>query len=284
MKKILTLTDFSENAKHAAFTASYLASRLHYHMILLNVGMTKPVFAGGPTVIDEIVFGQEEDHQKLEDLAFFIEQSFDDKSSDWIPSIEIEQHLGQFTNQVNAIVSQRSVELIVMGAREGNRLDHLLTGSETFSVIDSTNRPVLIVPDKSELMNIRKVIFATNFNEQDIRAIKYLIKLGDIFNFVLEIFHINQFGDDDITKHLREIEFKKHTRRLKYSAIHVKEVYGKNIIDRLHKVCKESKADILSFSHYHDSLLAGLFRQSATKKALAKQDIPLLIFPSKFVG
>ncbi|MBS1529336.1 MAG: universal stress protein [Bacteroidetes bacterium] len=163
-------------------------------------------------------------------------------------------------------------------------MDHFLTGSDTFSVIDSSTRPVLLVPRRSDFSSLRKVVFATNFSEQDINAIRYLIKLGDIFNFRLEVFHVNRPGQDDITKRLREIELEKHTHKLKYSAIEVKEVYGKDIIDRLDNVCRDVKADLLSFSHYHDSLISGLFKQSLTKKALAKQKLPLLIFPSKFVA
>jgi nucleotide-binding universal stress UspA family protein len=285
MKNILILTDFSLNAMHAAQTGTMLAKQLHANILLFNSNTTQPVtsvYASGPTVIDEFNFMEEENNAKLMKLADSLKPFVEDVDGPWKPSINIEEGLGALAYQVRNITEAKDIELIVMGAREGSRMDHFLTGSETFSVIDHVSRPVLVIPYDTKLNNLRKVVFATDFKDSDIPAIQYLVKLGIIFNYHLEVVHINSLGDDDITKELRKSEFMKHVHKLRYPNMDVKEIHGEDITTRLNRLCEETGSGLLAFTHYRNSFLSRLFHQSTTRKALEKQKVPMLIFPAKF--
>lgn len=63
MKTILMLTDFSENANHAAKTAAKLTKSLRSDILLYNTYYDHPIlptYAGGPWVVEEFVFRKEE--------------------------------------------------------------------------------------------------------------------------------------------------------------------------------------------------------------------------------
>jgi nucleotide-binding universal stress UspA family protein len=282
MKTILILSDFSENSTHAALSGVMLSKKLHANILLFNSNVTRqvlPQYSGGPTVMDEFNFFEKQSKESLLKISESLGPLLGQSGSDWKPSVNTLSGIGGLGPQLDDIIREKDIEMVVMGARAGSAIDHILTGSETYAVIDRSSRPVLIIPLNSGLDHIRRVVFATNFIEEDIKAIHYLIGLGHVFNFQLDIVHVNPVDDTDITKSLREAEIVKHIHRQKYAHIHVVEIRGKDVIERLNRLCKESNADLLSFTHYNESFLSRLFKQSTTKEALSAQTTPLLIFP-----
>ena len=282
MKNILVLSDFSANAIHAAHIGAMIAKRLHANILLFNASMAKPAYAGGPTLVEEVFFVDEDNCNRLKYLSCQIADSIQKDGNNWKPSVHQEIRLSTLSSGIKSLSKEKNIEMIVMGAREGSSIDHFLAGSDTFSVIDHANRPVLVIPYDIDVNDLKKVVFATNFAEQDIEAIRYLVKLGSIFNFHLEIVHVDLPADTDLTKELRKTEFMKYIHKLHYPAINIQEIHGKDVINRLSRLCDESGADLLAFTHYHDSIFSKVFRQSTTRKALEKQKIPMLIFPSEF--
>lgn len=282
MKNILILTDFSANATHASQTGIMLAKRLHGNILLLNASMAKPAYAGGPTFLEEVFYIEEDNCNRLKGLACQINDSLQKDETNWKPSVHHEVRLSTLPLSIKSISKEKTIEMIVMGARVGSAIDHFLAGSDTFSVIDHADRPVLIIPDDVDIPDFKKVVFATDFTEQDIKAVRYLIKLGAVFNLHLEILHVDLLSNDDVTKELRKTEFIKHIQRLRYPDINVQEIRGKDVVNRLSRLCNESGSDLLAFTHYHDSFFSKIFRQSITRKALERQKSPMLIFPSEF--
>ncbi|HVS92756.1 MAG TPA: universal stress protein [Mucilaginibacter sp.] len=282
MKNLLVLTDLTENAAHAALSAVALAKKMHTNILLFHTEIVQPMapeYAGPPMLMNTIE--DEEDLEKLQELTESLTRHAQ-SGPGWKPEVQFQQGVGDLADQVDDIESEKNIEMIVMGCREGGRIDHFLTGSETFSVIDQSSRPVLVIPHESRLVNIRKVLFATNYTDGDVGIVRYLVKLGHIFNFTLEIVHINLLDENDITRNLRELEFMRHMHQIPNDGIIYKEAYGKNITRRLNRLCQESKADLLAFSHYKDSFFSRLFRRSVTRKAISAQTLPLLIFPANF--
>lgn len=281
MKNILVLSDFSANSRHAAQAAVMIAKHLHANIWLFNAAIAKPAYAGGPTFVEEVFF-IEEDCNRLKDVARQIEDSIEKDEKNWKPSVHQEVRLSTLSSGIKNISAEKTVEMIVMGAREGSSMDHFLAGSDTFSVIDHADRPVLVIPNGTDINDLKKVVFATNFAEHDIRAINYLLKLSSVFQFHLEIVHIDLPNGNDLTRELRKIEFMNHLHRRHDSAIIIQEIDGKDIVNRLSRFCRESTTDMLAFTHYNDSFFSKIFRRSTSRRALEKQTVPMLIFPSAF--
>jgi nucleotide-binding universal stress UspA family protein len=285
MKTILLLTDFSKSALNAALAGIRLAKNLHANIFLFHSNTTQaltPIYAGGPTVVDEVNLMEDENREKLKMLTDLLQPFIEEGESAWKPSLHYNEGLGSLSLQVNNILATKDIEIIVMGAREGSRLDHFLTGSETFSVIDHVDKPVLIIPHNDYLEDIKKVVFATDFAEDDVKAIRYLAGLGLVFNYHIEIVHINSYGDDVINRELSKLEFMKRIQRLRYSHINFQELQGKDVVNRLNRLCEDIKTNLLAFTHYRDSFFTMLLHKSMTRHALENQKVPMLIFPSKF--
>ena len=287
MKTTLVPTDFSENSVHAAKAAVMLSSRLHTNILLFNnyvkVSVT-PHFAGGPWVVDELMELKKESKENLQNLAGDLEALIAGLApAQPKPAVRVQHAEGNLGDNIAAIIHEKDIELIVIGARSGSTIDHMLNGSETNLIIDESNCPVIIIPESVDLKELNKVIFATNFDETDMKAINYLVKLSYLFNFQIEVIHINSSKSSGV-KSERQTAFEDRLFKLNYPKITYKQVFGKNVISRLNRLCTETGADILALVHQHRSPIGRILKQSTSKKALSQQKIPLMIFPSIING
>jgi nucleotide-binding universal stress UspA family protein len=285
MKTILILTDFTENSAHAAKCSVMLGSKLHADLLLFNTYITAPVipeYAGGPWVADEIMQREKLCKNKLQYLHSVLEDTIERlEPGASKPAVHIQSGEGRLGINVEEIIQQKDIELVVMGARSGSTIEHLLTGSETSEVINRSARPVFILPHNVNLKRIKKVVFATDFDRADMNAVRYLIKIGKEFNFQLGIVHIAIYGDNTSLKVAKEKEFLNQVSKLDYPGITYTVVRGKDVINRLNKLCDETGADMLALVHHQHSFFMRLFQQSTTGEALLNQSIPLLAIPSK---
>ena len=284
MKTILVLTDFTENASHAAKSAVLLGSKLNANLLLFNSYMMTPViphFAGGPWVVDEIIERENLSENKLRFLQSKLKGMVDGLEADSLkPEIYIQSGEGSVGANVEEIIQENNVEMVMMGARSGSNMEHILNGSETSDIISRSRRPVLIVPRDVRLQKIKKVVFATDFSDEDFKALHYLSQLGNKLNHQLEVVHVCPIENKD-TANFEKKSFFNKLLKLDFPNMTYKEVRGKEVINRLNNLCNEVGADLLVLMHHQHSIFTRLFEHSATKEALQNQQIPLLVIPSK---
>jgi nucleotide-binding universal stress UspA family protein len=285
MKTILVPTDFSENAENAAKAAVLLCSKLDANMLLFNSYFSKPVtpqYAGGPWVVDELKELENESTENLREQASELEKLLAKISKgERTPVIKVRCGEGSLGDSITDTLNHREIEMIVIGARADSGINHIFYDSDTSSIIDRATCPVFILPPDADLRKLKKLVFATDFDEADILAVDYLFKLSKLFDFKLEVVHINLFGKNEHAKVEDKTEFIKHLMSLKLPINTYKEIMGNDIVGRLERYCEETGADTLALVHHQYSLFMRLLKQSTSKKALSQQKIPLLIFSSK---
>lgn len=260
---------------------------MNTNLALLNTYSNLPVesgyadYAGGPWVINNFIEWEKEHTDELNELAASLEPFISELGpGENKPVVLCKCSEGGLANAAMTITENNEVEMIVMGARAGSALDHALTGSDTSTIINNATRPVLIIPPTHDLKRLKRVVFATDHKEADIKAIHYLVKLAKLFGFHLDIVHVHHPGehsDADADKEMLLLELEK----LRYPAITFKEIGGTDVVRRLNVYCKETHTDLLTMVHYHNSFFARLFKQSASEEALTGQTLPLLIFPAR---
>lgn len=284
MKKILVLTDFSANATCAAEAALLFSGKLHTDLLLFNTYIdyaTMSSYAGGGWVIDEVTERKKSSKQGLELLTEGLESLSDQlEPGDRKPMISFDLNDCNLEMDVADILGENEVELIVMGARSHEK-DEVLYGHDTSSIVNHATRPVLIVPAKTDLKQIRKVLFATDFDEADFKAIHYLMRLGKLFHYQLEIIHVARPDQKPTGQSDKALAFKAQLAQLKYTGLSYHEISGNDVINRLNHLSAKTGPMLLALLHHQRSFLGRLFARSKTQNILAEQKIPLLVFPSK---
>jgi nucleotide-binding universal stress UspA family protein len=285
MKTILVLTDFSDNAANAAKTAIMLGGRIHANILLYHNYQTITVssyYGGGIAVAEDVSWAMTESKKRLNklinDLQYLVNDLDQTARKPTLHSISDEGDIGE---NIKNIIKKNEIEFIVMGAGSNSTVDHLFFGSETNAVIRYATCPVLVVPQQITLKELRKVAFATEFEETDLKAIHYLIRLGKIFHFELNIIHVNQPEVNKSLQEEKETNFKKSIAKFKYLKTTFNDIRGQEVVTRLYHHCEETEQDCLALVHHHESFFTRMLQHSTTREALANQKTPLFIFPSE---
>lgn len=87
-------------------------------------------------------------------------------------------------------------QLIIMGRHKHSRLERLFFGSITQSVMQKSNYPVLILPEKYQFTSTTEVLYMSNHEANDVYAIGKLLNLLQPDNIKLHIVHFNTDGKD----------------------------------------------------------------------------------------
>ena len=282
MKKILVLTDLSDQSFQATEAAVILSAKINANLVLFNTFISQPAlseYGGEPWSVQEFIW---EDEVKKK-LGYLKEQT--EQLVDTLPavahhaSIDCRRGVGALGPQVREILETDPVELVVMGARKGSIWDHLLLGSDTLSVINLTSRPVMIIPSGHPLKQLKKVTMATDFDDADLNAVYYLTRLGRLFDFTIEIVHVKLWGEKN-DRNEQKAKFEKQIARFNFPNISYREISGKELINRLNDLCRSNSSDILVLVHDRQSLLDRLFNGSNAKSLLEKQECPVMIIPA----
>jgi len=284
MKKILLLTDFSENAAHAAMLAYELCKKMQADLLLFHSYQVVPVtafYGGGPYTGDPYSVLEEDSKKNLIRLADSVRVQSQSAAS-YQPWIGYQSCGGSLGQGIGNVLEKEDIELVVLGGPSGGLLDHLLNGSDTRSVIRHSNRPVLVVSGATKITELKKIMFATDFNTEDLAVISYLAELAGTLNLKLEVAHVSVNEEKEPEKTVTEIEFRKYINHSSYRDVQYHAIHGKEAAMRLNRLCKEAGADLLALVHFDHSLIDRLFRQSTTYKAIDGSQLSFLVFPSKF--
>jgi nucleotide-binding universal stress UspA family protein len=276
------LTDFSENANHAAKIAAKAMAPLSADILLYNTYYDHPIlptYAGGPWVVEEFVFRKDKSTAQLSQLAIQLRHIIAGVSKDGFkPKTDYQCGEGSLGKNIKVIIKENNVGLVVIGSRTDGVADHLIFGSDTMDVIEHASCPVLIIPPKAEMNEVKKVTLATAFELADINAISYLADLGKQLNFQLEIVHVSILGEKDDP--VKEKAIVSHIHAIEKDNITYRQIKGKDVVKRLNRLCKDNGPAILALVHHRDGFFSGLFNHSTTAAALDDQHIPLMVIPS----
>ena len=288
MKKILVLTDLSDNTQHLTRAAVKFAINFQADILLFKTYQSIPVttfYGAGPWIGEDETWWEQESKDKLDkmgiELQQFIHLSFPGEK--WRPVVYSRCEEGNLADNLKNVFEHDDIEMVIMGSSSEGSFEHLLFGNKTKSVLAHAKRPVLIITVGTELADISKVVFATDFNISDIKAVKYLANLGEILHYDLEIVHVDVFGDNHQAETEARKVFLEILECIKYPNLHLQEIHGKEVVKSLKQLCARQGANILGLLHHQDSLVVRMIRQSITTDLLGEQTIPVIVFPSKMM-
>ncbi len=270
--KILIPTDFSANADHAINYASLLGKSMKAKLILLHV-YTPPVTRGNiayPLITEEIGRMMSEATEKLHKIASAL-------SEDYGISCE---HLVRMGSPVEEIVSEaesRQADLIVMGTLGASGLAKMVFGSNTASVMERATCPVLAVPAKSTLALPKKIVFATDYEDNDMQTVKELIKITKRLKAEFILLHVskdNLKSENDLIEDFSKAVAKEGNIEQPFYYVMNHENTQKGIDQFVDSV----GADLLAVSMRKRTIFEKLVDSSLSKKMAYQARIPLLVF------
>ena len=260
MKKILVPTDFSENAANAIEYAAQIALQMCYKVLLLHVA--------------EPDSDTSEPDQKLRIISKALNDSFPDLECNY------RMLIGEnIPTEIVAASKLYNAEMIVMGTKGITNFERILFGSNTAAVIEKASCTVLSVPSKNLFARPRQILFATNFEHEDVNAALQIVRLARPFGANVIIAHVLTESD---VEEIQQAKIQIFTREIAllsdYPRISYKLSNENTVSMGLDALIENTKADVIAMRTHKRSLFEKIINPSITQKFAEESHIPLLAF------
>ena len=280
MKALLISTDFSPVAAHAAAYGYNLAKQIEANILLANVVTVPAELAQPGMVVLPVVACEEMDDYsvaELQKLKAHLEQN--DYSDTFRPGVDYFSEAGKVTDVVGRI-ADKEILLIVIGKHGNDSLGTFLLGDHCSNLIDTANKPLLIVPPGASIKRIKRIAFAFDFNHiaTELTCIYELIGLAKVLGAEVLLTHVFASEQSDsmklmIDELLTDVAKKSHYPHITYRA-----VTNDNTEQGLHWLCEHGQVDMLAMNHGPYSIINDVLKLSHTQKMATHIAIPLLVY------
>jgi hypothetical protein len=169
-------------------------------------------------------------------------------------------------------------DLIVMGTQGKTKETKEQFGSVAATTINETKVPVLTIPEVSRYqgMGTVNILYATNFDESDYKAIKKLMTMVYLFNVKIHFVHIGKM-DEQSHKKIEDISDFYNNIYPGYNFT-CSIIEREDILDTLQGFINEKSIDIIAMTTHKRNFVTRLLYPSMTKKMLFQTDTPMLVF------
>ena len=185
MKKIIVPIDFSEHSEYALKTAAGLARKYNAEVLALHM-----------LELSDALLTRTSAHEQRK-AVFFLElakKRFDEflekKYLKDVKLVPIVKHFKVFS-EVNDVAKEHNADLIVMGSHGANGFKEFFVGSNTERVVRNAEIPVLVVKNEITDLNFGTVVFATDFDEENVRPYLNATKMFDMLGAKLKLLYVN---------------------------------------------------------------------------------------------
>jgi nucleotide-binding universal stress UspA family protein len=285
MKTILLATDFSASAKDAARYGFDLACRIKAKVIIINAmiiaaEVPQAGFAAWPGgEFDSLL---QDYANELQDFKTELESGL--ATDVYHPPVQCISEAGRLTDVISKVIAENNADLVVIGTHLGGLMSSLLVGDHAGQLIDATTGPLLIVKPGTVFKPVKKIAFATDFNnpEKDLAIIYSLIPFAKLLNAEILLAHVTdqqeEVEQDRLQKTLAEylVEL---SNRADYPHIYYRLIHNAKTEAGLVWLCEHGQVDMLAMAHHSRNIFAEYFGHSHTKNMNKLSALPLLVFP-----
>jgi nucleotide-binding universal stress UspA family protein len=184
-------------------------------------------------------------------------------------------------DEIIACAKEYRPTMIVMGTRGKNRKNIDLIGSVTAEIIESTQSPLLAIPENVPFDNLngaKNIAFAISFNQHDLIAFDRFAKLMKGVIPKVHLFNIstsrNEWNEIRLTgtreylqKHYPDIE-------LDFTVLD-----DGDLLDAVEKFVRKKNIDMITLTTYKRSIITRIFNPSIARKMLFHTNTALLVIP-----
>lgn len=284
MKTILLPTDFSPTAKHAADFAFSLAQIIEAKLVFLNVIQYVPDTMYNVTEPSSDLYEIAEEKAEIS-LERFKENAlirfqgdtelYPDGYIAFFPEIETKVVYGNISNTILEIAEELNVDFIVMGmADEKNFLDKIF-GSNSLRIAQNANCPVWIIPQETKISTIKKIMYASDLDGNEVEFIQKTIDIAKIIGAKVSAVHIAGELEPNIFPSKQVIL--QINKALGGSAIHFKNFHSDDVVKGIETYLETNHADALVVAQEHKNWLERLLIKRVISRLTYNATIPVLV-------
>lgn len=276
MKRILHPTDFSENASKALEFAFGLSRKLDTKLIILHIADFATIMNSTSSLTSFTEMEEEKRASIIEQLEKYSTGYLRDIDSTAKILFEAKLNSSTIKGIVEAI-NEIDADLVVIGTKGQSKLKEIIMGSTAKALVAKAPCPVLAIPENTPYREIKQIVYASDFNHNDIAAIKRLVNLAQMYNAEISVLHIfnNETLNNSETAAFRRLL----TDQVKYAHLKYETRVSDNVAESLVTFLQDKKADLLvMFEKENTSIINRLFHKDMAKQFAIHTTIPLMSY------
>lgn len=272
MKKILFPTDFSDASKNAFIYALKLAKNIDAEIITLHVYELPPIdYIEVPVYLLKVY--EITELSNFENYKHQVPVLRKIAEDNHLENIKISNVLdnGSLIDNILKITKEDKIDYIVMGTKGATGFASTFLGSNTTKIMNETKTVVLAIPEHCQYEPIKKILFTTQFKDEDVEVLKKVIDLAKVFHSHVDCLYVKKESDRDNEKNINKWKkiFKDDSVDFHIVLSNDAEGIILNFID-IHKI------NMITMHVHHKNFFEKLFHISLSKRLAFHITIPIL--------
>ena len=260
MYKILVPVDFSKKSEFAVKMSAQISKKIKaeihlLHLVELPSGIVDMGAGSNFSIPASMMY-----LRKVKEKIIYLKDNFFD--SDQIIKYSI-----KFENPFEGIKNyaiKNDTNLIVMGSKGVSDFEEMIIGSNTEKVVRTSNIPVIVVKTDATKFKFKKLVFASNYDEENKVAFKDFLVFAKIFNSQIHLLKINTVSNfessyatqNKIKNFIKDFDLQRKTINI-YNDV--------SVVKGIMNFSKDINADLIALSTHGRSGLSSLFNGSIAK-------------------
>lgn len=281
MKRILVPTDFSLTAEKAFHLALDLAKRSDGTVILYHIytPLENPFVSTEKT---RKMYNATTEANIVKRLQRLNKKVNGDDGAVPVSTIVGREPL---IDNILGFAEDHHIDLIVMGTQGATGLKKQIIGSVAARVVERTDLPVLLVPEKYELHKPQQFVFATNFSHTDKHALTKVGEMAKLFGADTTVLHFINAYNTPADKKEQENNFDTYAHHLQKEMqdykirFHLLEVAS--VTEAMENLDRKFPYDVMSMVRRNKTFLEKLFMKSFTQDMAFVTRKLLLVIPEE---
>ncbi|MDP5062046.1 MAG: universal stress protein [Maribacter sp.] len=271
MKKIIVLTDFSNQSEQALKAAADLAKKhkvelLVVHMLELNQAI---ITSTDGMYIEQTVFMVKLAEKNLKE---FLEKPY----LEGVTVTPVIKHYKVYS-ELNTIAKEHDADLIVMGSNGSSGFEEMLIGSNAEKVVRNATIPVLVIKGEVTNLSLDRFVFACDFNDDNLPAFQKAKEFAEMLGANMEVVFINTPNDEFMSN--RDAYQKINKFLTKANSAQQVEIYNDYSVEQgIINYGKTILADAIAMPTHGRKGISHMFNGSIGEDVVNHSQIPVITF------
>ncbi|GAB4403840.1 MAG: universal stress protein [Bacteroidia bacterium] len=275
LRTILVPTDFSEVAHQAYIYALHFAEQFQTSIVLLHVYQDISVAQG----VAPEGFVESLRAARVHEAATRFDRYQQEVQQEIDHEIEVSSLIraGTPVDQILSVAQEHEVGMIIMGTMGAESMAEKILGSVTTRVIDLAACPVLAIPFQMVYEPIQHILYATNFEEDDLQVIDQLLDYAAVFGARVSCVHIQTQGSQ-WNRLDRSVFEKVYQLERDQESVTFYTLNENDIVAGLQRFVAANRVDLMAMLCHQRSMMNRLYHESLTREMTLHTSVPLLAF------
>ena len=271
MKKILFPTDFSAGSKNAFIYALKLADSIDAEIITMHVyQLPQANYINVSGYLHEIYDVTElSNFENYKDEVPILRTIAKENN---LEHIKISHVLfqGNLIAEIQKITVKEEIDFVVMGTKGATGLKETFLGTVATKVMNDVKAIVLAVPEHCEYQPIKKILFATQLNPEDLEVLKKVMSFARVFQAHVDCLRVVAPHQTDKNDHIENWD------EIRNDSIAMHTIVGTDIEGIILNFIDLHQVNVLAMHVHHRNFFEKLFQISLSKKLAFHVNIPIL--------